>query len=100
MLCDDSVFFVCIFAVANAGLVTVAGTITGTVALAVFAIIFAVTFVTVAFAIAAASVAVQQLASPSDNAVAIGSNNIDDTGHGSQSQNDLGNYFQIKVALR
>jgi hypothetical protein len=71
-------------------------TVASTFALAVFAIVFTVALfaITIAIAAALALSAVQQLPCPGNNAITIGGDNIDDTGNGSQSQNDLGNHLK------
>jgi hypothetical protein len=92
LLSDNSGF--CFFTAAHAGLVTLVGAVAGTFALAVFAIIFAIAFIAITFAVTAAGEAVQHLASPCNDTVTVGGNNVNDTGDGGQSQNDLGNYLQ------
>jgi hypothetical protein len=91
LLSDDSVFL-------NDGLFALASLIAFAIAtavtLAVFAVIFAIALFAITLAVAAAGAAVQQFASPGNDAVTISGNNIDDTGNRSQSHNDLSNYFQ------
>jgi hypothetical protein len=61
---------------------------------AVVAIVFAIAFFTIALAVTAAGAAIQQLAGPGDNTIAVGGNDINDTSDSGQGHNNLGNYFQ------